>query len=115
MEIFISNHGGNKLLICCKVNFSIKCDSLLKSKYLHFKCFICGIFMQMKLFGQIFYEGSSVNCIDFIQMQMNEIKHLMYIDHSRSQKTHVYNVKYSDILFLVGVFPTHVLWLVPCG
>lgn len=44
--------------------------------------------MQMKLFGQIFYAGSSVNCIDFIQMQMNEINHLTYTDHGRSQKMH---------------------------
>lgn len=44
--------------------------------------------MQIKLFGQIFYKGSSANCIDFIQMQMNEINHLICIDHSRSQKTH---------------------------
>lgn len=43
--------------------------------------------MQLKLFGQIFYKGSSVNCIDFIQMQMNEINHLTCIDHSRRQKT----------------------------
>lgn len=44
--------------------------------------------MQIKLFGQIFYKGSSANCINFIHMQMNEINHLIYIDH-RSQKTHM--------------------------
>lgn len=44
--------------------------------------------MQMKLLGQIFYKGSSVDCVDFIQMQMNEINHLTYIDHGQSWKTH---------------------------
>lgn len=53
-----------------------------------FKCFIYCKFMQMKLFGQILYNGSSVNCIDFIQIQINEINHLTCTDHSRSQKMH---------------------------
>jgi len=44
--------------------------------------------MQMKLFGQIFCRGYAVNCIDFIQMQMNEINYLTYIDCSRSLKMH---------------------------
>lgn len=44
--------------------------------------------MQMKLLGQIFYKGTSVDCVDFIQTQMNEMNHLTYIDHGQSWKTH---------------------------